>query len=324
MVEQERRDLVRFFSVGYAGLTDAEKGRYEQRRTLQMDKDVTGGFLVAPEAFSSQIIAGLFDALFMRQISTQFELKYAQSFTAPALDADPDDADFSSELKTGSEDSTMSYEKRALYPRPVAKRIKISNTLLNRSQNAQNFVMQRLIYKFGVTEEKSFLTGDGGGKPLGIFSVSADGITSSRDTSTHNSATELKPDNVIETIYSLKAQYRRNASIILHRDVLRKLRQLKTGDGQYLFMPGLTADRPDTILGLKFHESEYAPNVFSSGQYMFCVGDFSFYWICTALDMTVSVLKELYAETNETGLIGRLEIDGMPVLAEAFARSKLA
>jgi HK97 family phage major capsid protein len=89
-------------------------------------------------------------------------------------------------------------------------------------------------------------------------------------------------------------------------------------------MPGLTADRPDTILGLKFYESEYSPNTFSSGEYMFCVGDFSFFWIVTALDMTVSVLKELYSEANQTGLIGRLEVDAMPVLGEAFARSKLA
>jgi HK97 family phage major capsid protein len=40
--------------------------------------------------------------------------------------------------------------------------------------------------------------------------------------------------------------------------------------------------------------------------------------------MTVQRLVELYAETNETGFIGRAEVDGAPVLAEAFARVKLA
>ena len=41
-------------------------------------------------------------------------------------------------------------------------------------------------------------------------------------------------------------------------------------------------------------------------------------WTC------VQRLVELYAETNQTGFIGRVETDGMPVLAEAFARVKLA
>jgi hypothetical protein len=34
-------------------------------------------------------------------------------------------------------------------------------------------------------------------------------------------------------------------------------------------------------------------------------------------------LNELYAETNQTGIIGRKETDGQPVLSEAFARVKL-
>jgi hypothetical protein len=33
---------------------------------------------------------------------------------------------------------------------------------------------------------------------------------------------------------------------------------------------------------------------------------------------------ELYAETNQVGLIGRIESDGQPVLEEAFARVTLA
>ena len=33
---------------------------------------------------------------------------------------------------------------------------------------------------------------------------------------------------------------------------------------------------------------------------------------------------ELYAESNQIGLIARMETDGMPVLAEAFVRVKLA
>jgi HK97 family phage major capsid protein len=53
------------------------------------------------------------------------------------------------------------------------------------------------------------------------------------------------------------------------------------------------------------------------------LGDFSQYWIVDALTMTIQVLLELYAATNQNGYISRFESDGMPVLEEAFARVKL-
>ena len=46
------------------------------------------------------------------------------------------------------------------------------------------------------------------------------------------------------------------------------------------------------------------------------------YHIVDALNMQVQRLTELYAESNQTGYIGRAEVDGMPVLEEAFARLK--
>ncbi len=42
------------------------------------------------------------------------------------------------------------------------------------------------------------------------------------------------------------------------------------------------------------------------------------------MSMQIQRLIELYAESNQTGFIGRLETDGMPVLEEAFVRVTLA
>ena len=101
------------------------------------------------------------------------------------------------------------------------------------------------------------------------------------------------------------------------------IRKLKTGDGEYLWKPGLT-DRPDTILEIPVEESEYVPNTFTTSLYVGILGDWSFYWIADALNMNIQVLAELYAETNQNGYIGRKETDGMPVLEEAWVRVKLA
>jgi HK97 family phage major capsid protein len=78
------------------------------------------------------------------------------------------------------------------------------------------------------------------------------------------------------------------------------------------------------LFGVPVFVSEYAPNTFTTGLYVGIIGDFSFYWTADALDFSIQRLNELYAATNQTGFIGRLESDGMPVLEEAFVRVKLA
>jgi HK97 family phage major capsid protein len=102
------------------------------------------------------------------------------------------------------------------------------------------------------------------------------------------------------------------------------IRKLKDGEGQYIWKAGISNDRGDTILDLPVHMSEYAPNTFTTGEYVGILGDFSYYWIADALNMNIQRLDELYAENNQVGFIGRLETDGMPVLENAFARVTLA
>jgi HK97 family phage major capsid protein len=69
--------------------------------------------------------------------------------------------------------------------------------------------------------------------------------------------------------------------------------------------------------------SEYVPNTFTSGLYVGLFGDLRYYWIADSLMFELQRLDELYAETNQVGMIGRWESDGMPILEEAFARVKL-
>jgi len=56
-----------------------------------------------------------------------------ESVGAPSLDADPADADWTAELATGSEDSTMAFGNRELRPHPLAKRLKVSKKLIRAS-----------------------------------------------------------------------------------------------------------------------------------------------------------------------------------------------
>lgn len=318
--EEYRNAFYKMIASGQSGMNGLNA---DEVRALQSDISTSGGYLVAPMQMVEGLIKALDNQLFIRQFATKFSVPTAASLGAASLDNDPADADWTSELGTGSEDSTMSFGRRELYPHPVAKRIKISNKLLRQVSGIEALVNSRLAYKFAVTQEKAFMTGSGSNQPLGLFTASADGIPTSRDVSTGNTATAFTFDGLINAKYSLKGQYHNTAQWIFHRDAIKSLALIKDGDGQYMWQQAKTLSDPDMLLGRPVHMSEYAPNTFTSGLYVGMFGDFSNYWIADALDMQVQRLVELYAETNQTGLIGRMESDGMPVLAEAFARIKL-
>lgn len=298
-------------------------------KALQADSGVLGGYLVAPEQFVTELIQIVRDMVFMRRLGRVITMEKAESLGVPTLEAHPADADWTQELGTGSEDSTMAFGKRELTPHPVAKRIKVSNKLLRQSSiNVDALVRDLLGYKFGITEEKAFLTGTGNNQPLGIFTADANGIPTSRDVAAA-ATTSFTGDDLIGMKYSLKMQYHARARWIFHRDVLKMARRLKDGQGNYIWASGLgpgggLQGTPPTLVEMPYEVSEYAPNTFTTGLYLAVLGDFSFYWIVDALDMQLQVLDQLYAETNQTGYIGRKETDGMPVLSESFARLKLA
>lgn len=293
-------------------------------RALQADSDVAGGFITTPQQFVNRLIKAVDNLVFIRQWATQNTVVSAQSLGLPYLANDPDDADWTSELGTGNLDSTMSFGKRELFPHALAKRIKVSNKLMRLSPDVEALAISRLAYKFAVSFEKAAMTGSGANKPLGVFTASTDGISTGRDVSTDNTTTAFTVNGLKNAKYALKGAYWPTAKWLFHRDAVKMLAKLVDGQSRYLWQPSIQLGQPDMLEGLPLFTSEYAPNTFTTGLYVGMLGDFSYYHTADALDFSMQRLNELYAETNQTGFIGRLETDGMPVLEEAFVRVKLA
>lgn len=296
-----------------------------ERRNLQMDVDSAGGFTVAPQQFVADLIQAVDNAVFMRGLATVSQLIGAHSIGRPSLDTDVSDADWTSELATGNEDSDMAFGKRELTPHPLAKRIKVSRKLLRHSPlGPEALVRARLAYKMGVTQEKAYMTGTGVQQPLGVFTASADGISTGRDVSTDNTTTAPTFDGLKAAKWTMKSAYWPRLQWIAHRDFGALVDKIKDGNGAYIWQPSVVIGQPDRLLGFPINFSEYAPNTFTTGQYVAILGDFANYWIAESLTFEIQRLNELYAATNQVGFITRSEIDGMPVLAEAFVRVKLA
>lgn len=297
----------------------------EEARALSAGVEAEGGYTIPPQEFVAELLKKVDDSVFIRQVATKFPLTKAKTLGVPSLDADPSDAEWTTELLTGSDDTTMAFGKREFTPNPFAKRIRISKDLINTSAlPIEDIVRDRIAYKFAITEEKAYLSGNGTGKPLGLFVASDNGIPVARDVSEGNTTTQIKFDGLISAKYSLKSQYLSRAKWMFHRDALKRLAKLKDSEGRYIWEQSVQVGQPDRLLGIPFFMSEYVPHTFTAGKYVGIIGDYSFYWIIDALDLEMQRLVELYAETNQIGYICRKKGDGMPVLAEAFARVQLA
>ena len=151
--------MVAYLQRGINFLSDDQKrilmNQGETRRTLQADKDTVGGFMLANEKFSFDIIQDLHDQTFVMDFAKIILEPYAMSVSWPVFYSTVDDSNWTSELRTGSEDTGMDFEKITLTPKPLAKRVKISETLVRKSGgNAERLIQSELGYKFGITCEK--------------------------------------------------------------------------------------------------------------------------------------------------------------------------
>lgn len=301
-------------------------GEMSEYRALQVDSNVDGGFLVAPQQVVGQLLNAVDNATIIRGLATTFRVERADSLGVPSLDTDPDDPEWTTELKTGNTDDSMAFGKRELRPHPVATKILISSTMLRKVPGIESIVAARLAYKMGIKHDNAFLNGDGDKKPLGIFTANNSGISTARDKSTGNTTTAITVDNLKRVRGMLKSQYRNSPSCrwVFHRDVVTEIALLKDDNNRYMLTDSIRDNEAEVLLGKPILESEYAPSTMTTGLYVGAFADFSHYWIADALDIQIKRLVELYAATDQVGFHVRSETDGMPVLEEAFVRVKLA
>lgn len=298
----------------------------DEQRALSVGTAAEGGNTVPAEEFLLELIKAVDDEAVIRQLARTFTVPNAQSLGVPTLSADPEDADWTTEVPASiDEDTAMAFGKREFRANPVTKLLKISDKLLRASPFAmESLVRDRLAYKVGITHAKAFNTGTGASQPLGAYVASADGITSARDVEIGNGSGAVDADKVIDARFTLKAGYwsRPSTRWHMHRNWLARFRKLKGSDNNYLWQPGLAQGVPSTFLDFPFVLDEYAPSVttHAAGVYAAILGDWNNYWIVDALTTRIQRLDELYAATRQVGFIIDAEADGAPVLAEAFVR----
>jgi HK97 family phage major capsid protein len=286
------------------------KNAYGVQNALQVGTDSEGGVL-APDEFERTLIEALEEENIFRQMANVISTSFGDR-KIPVV-ASKGSASWVEE-EGAIPESDDAFGQITISAHKLATLLKVSEELLNDSVfNLESYIAKEFARRIGAKEEEAFFSGDGKGKPTGIFNVTggADiGITA-------NSATAITADELIELYHSLRTPYRKNAVFVMNDSTVKAIRKLKDGNGQYLWTPSLTAGTPDTILTRPVLTSSFVPTIEAAAKTI-AFGDFSYYWVADRQGRAFKRLNELFAATGQVGFMATQRVDGKLILAEAI------
>ncbi len=277
---------------------------------LQEGVDTSGGYLV-PEEYDRRLIDVLDEENIMRglatKITTSGEHKINIAATKPAA----------SWIEEGGaiQFGDATFDQILMDAHKLHVAIKITEELLyDNAFNLEGYIITQFGKAIANAEEEAFLYGDGKGKPTGLFTQAQLGVTTN--------GTEIKGDDIINLIYSLRRPYRRNASFIMNDSTIAAIRKLKDNNGVYLWQPSYQLGEPDRIFGYAVHTSPFVQGL-AAGKTVAAFGDFSYYNIGDRGARSMQELKELFAGNGMVGYLMKERVDGILVLPEAVQLLKV-
>lgn len=257
--------------VGYlrkgadAGLEDL------QTKAMSVGSDPDGGYLVTP-TMSSTINKLVYESSPMR------ELAAIETISTDSLDmiddTDEVSAAWTGEAGTVSETDTPQVGKRNIPAHELYAEPKATQKILDdASINVESWLSGKIAEHFSRKEATAFISGTGVSQPRGILSYSAGTTWGTIEQIASGTSSVVYADKLMEMFYSLKDAYTPNATWLMNRLIALQVRQLKDGNGQYLWQPGLTAGNPDTLLSRPVKWAADMP-VAASNSLSIALGDF--------------------------------------------------
>lgn len=168
-----------------------------------------------------------------------------------------------------------------------------------------------------LVEDQGFLNGQSLGnpslEPMGLLQDSGVATVVIEDAGAANNISNVSyaaatgsAKRIIDLAYTLPAQYVQGAAWVCRRAVEGKIRALQDGQGRFLWPPAIAsgfAAVTRELLGMPIYNSDFVPNDGTDANKVLILGDFSAYIIAQRAQITSTVLRERYADTDQTGII---------------------
>ena len=222
-----------------------------EKKALSVASDPDGGYTVTP-VMADRIIKKIFETSPMRQVANVLTIG-SDSAEFLVDNTQATSGGWTTEQGAITETATSTLGKKTIAIHTQFAEPRITQQLLDDSNlNPETFLADKIAEILTQTENTTFFTGDGVGKPRGILTYAAGTTwgTVEQISSKSTSGGTLDADDFINLFYSLKEPYQSNVSYLMQRAAVKKARLLKENTtNQYIWAPGLQAKAPDTILG---------------------------------------------------------------------------
>ena len=224
-------DILRAFATG-----EVRSHNFEKR---DLTKSGDGGLV--PQGFFDQIIAKLDENAVVRSVATVVGTASGEDIKMPQVTALSSASLIAEGGAISESDPTSASVTLGAFK--YAYLVQVSSELLaDEGVDIEAFLANDAGRALGNGAGADFATANGSSKPNGVVNASGTGVTCA-------SATAITSDEVIDMYHSVTSPYRVNAQWIMNDSTLKKIRQLKDSQNNYLFHQGLQFGMPDTLLG---------------------------------------------------------------------------
>ena len=306
------------------------RGEHTNPVELRVLNEGTGGSYLMPIEYDALMTAKISTMTCLRNLARKLDIgSFSREYVYEGTTATaywPGEA-------TAPTEAVPTFDKITLTPKRLSAIVRISNELVEDTTARGNMsvasIMQEQFARvFAQTEEAALLPHTNvSGAPTSLFN------TASLPTSAAGTST-ITAQQIIDWVYSLPRQYRVHPScaMIVADSTLAALRALTTpvttttsgaAAPAYFWQNGYqnggsgSAPEPDRILGIPVYTSA-AVNALATGKFVGLLGAFDYCLFASAQNYEVKVLRELYAATNEIGIVANSRIDSkllLPTLA---------
>jgi HK97 family phage major capsid protein len=195
--------------------------------------------------------------------------------------------------------------------------VRVSLELLQDSAfDLQAFLTQAFAVRMGRGYEYLLTKGSGSSQPTGIVTaVLASGATpviaagsAVNDGSSNTGANSIGTPDLVNLEHSVDPTYRRGAKFMFHDNTLKVIKNLLDKYGRPIWLPGLAANSPDTVLGYPFVINQSMDQVAATkNTVMF--GSLQKFIMRKVRDLSVLRLDERFADYGEVAFIAFSRID---------------
>jgi HK97 family phage major capsid protein len=190
---------------------------------------------------------------------------------------------------------------------------KISNSLINNTDiDVVDEVVTIMAEAFARFFEKQILVGTSG-KTLGLSTLPAGQVVTSA------SLTAITADELITLKNKVKQAYRSGGYFVAHQDTITAIEKLKDGNEQYIFNPDARDGFAGRIFGYNVYASDNVPTIAAEAKVMYFVNPSEAAALRLAPDLELAILRERFADSHATGIVGWADFDTKLRNAQAAA-----